>query len=238
MDSRRQPTIWGNHNLSNIAGEAFRRNTEREKAQAVNKALTNPDNTEECHIYIDKDKELYNLSRALITAFGPKLASQSWGGKVDAKLFRPHDSVVDSSQAIDIDVHTSVVAFDTYIDTGDYMEKSEKTGSAILFKLSANLIGEPTPDMTANDLIFGDNCTYGALVDSDTIKYFKITYKNGDIVESELRRKDPTEQSGQSVDAQIIKRGDTRLVTEELSPSSNEALELDQELEKFIKSRQ
>lgn len=39
MDSRRQPTIWGNHNLSNIAGEAFRRNTEREKAQAVNKAL-------------------------------------------------------------------------------------------------------------------------------------------------------------------------------------------------------
>lgn len=130
------------------------------------------------------------------------------------------------------------MAFDTYIDTGDYMEKSEKTGSAILFKLSANLIGEPTPDMTANDLIFGDNCTYGALVGSDTIKYFKITYKNGDIVESELRRKDPTEQSGQSVDAQIIKRGDTRLVTEELSPSSNEALELDQELEKFIKSRQ
>lgn len=235
MDSRRQPTIWGNHNLSNIAGEAFRRNTEREKAQAVDEALKNPDNTEKIHTDIS-NKELYNLSGALAIAFRSRLAPKSWGGEVDAKLFRPHDSVVDSSQAIDIDIHTSVVAFDTY--TEGSMNKSEKTGSAILFKLSANLIGEPTPDMTANDLIFGDNCTYGALLDGSTIKYFKIAYKNGDRVESELRRKDPTEQSGQSVDAQIIKRGDTRLVTEELSPSSNEALELDQELEKFIKSRQ
>lgn len=236
MDSGRQPTIWRNHDLSGIAGEAFRRNVEREKAQAVNEILTNPDDTEERRICINNDKELYTLSRALVTAFGPRLTSLNYGGKVDAKLFRPHDNVVDSSQAIDIDVHTSVVAFDTY--TGDPKDKSEKTGSVILFKLSANLIGEPTPDMTANDLIFGNNCTYGALVDDDTIKYFKITYKNGDRVESELCRKDPTEESGQSVDAQIIKRGDTRLVTEELSHSSNEALELDQEFEKFIKSRQ
>ena len=117
------------------------------------------------------------------------------------------------------------------------MNKSEKTGSIILFKLSANLIGEPTPDMTADDLAFGDNCTYGVLANDDTVKYFKITYKNGDRVESELRRKDPTEESGQSVDAQIVKKGETMLVAEELSPSSNEALELDQELEKFIKSR-
>lgn len=65
MDSRRQPTIWSNHNLSNIAGEAFRRNTEREKAQAVNKALTNPDNTEECHIYIDKEKSYIILAEPL-----------------------------------------------------------------------------------------------------------------------------------------------------------------------------
>lgn len=126
------------------------------------------------------------------------------------------------------------MALDAYKDS---MNKSEKTGSIILFKLSANLIGEPTPDMTADDLAFGDNCTYGVLANDDTVKYFKITYKNGDRVESELRRKDPTEESGQSVDAQIVKKGETMLVAEELSPSSNEALELDQELEKFIKSR-
>ena len=235
MDSGKQPTIWRNHNLNRMAEEAFRRNEEKKKAKTVNKALTNPDDTERFEIHITSNRDLYALDTALAKTFGSRLTSSIMGGEVDVKLFRPHDSIVDSSQGIDIDVHTSVVALDAYKDS---MNKSEKTGSIILFKLSANLIGEPTPDMTADDLAFGDNCTYGALVDSDTIKYFKITYKNGDIVESELRRKDPTEQSGQSVDAQIIKRGDTRLVTEELSPSSNEALELDQEFEKFIKSRQ
>ena len=135
-----------------------------------------------------------------------------------------------------MEVNTSVVALDAY-GPGSVGRDGAKVGSILLFKLSARLIDEPVPDMTAKDLAWGDNCTYGVLVGDSAIDYFEIVQTSGDVVQSELRRKDPTEENGQSVEAQVVTPGQDRLIVNELSSSSNEALELEQELDKFIVSR-
>ena len=75
-------------------------------------------------------------------------------------------------------------------------------------------------------------------MDGSAISYFEIVQTSGDVVEAELRRKDQTEESGQSVEMQVVKPGRDRLVIQKLPSSSDEVFELDQELDKFIKSRQ
>jgi len=239
MDKGRQPTLWSNHNLNSLADEAFRRTEEKRRARAIGEILDQPDGYEDNKIdAIGRKDPLSDLDRMLGLAFdigiSPKFLSNYI---ISAKLFNPHESVVDSSNAIPIEVHTSVVAFDIYEKATSTRETGAKVGSILLPKLSANLIDEPAPDMTAKDLIWRKNCTYAALVHDDTITYFEFALVGGDRVRSEVRRKDPTEDSGQSVEMQFVKKGEEYLSIRELSSSSKEAIELDQEMEKFIASR-
>ena len=238
MDEGKQPNIWGRHNLNRLTGEAFRRNEEKKKAQAVGKILDQPDGCEESNIdAINRRNPLSHLSIALDKVFEAGLSPRYLGtGSVDAKLFNPHECVDDDSLGLPIEVSTSVVAFDAY-GPASLREDGVKVGSILLFKLSANLTGESAPDMTAKDLAWGENCTYGAFVDGGTINYFEIAQTSGDVVQSELRRKDSTEENGQSVEMQVVKPGKDRLIVQKLSSSSDEAFELEQELDKFIASR-
>lgn len=235
MDKGRQPAIWGNHNFGKLMGEAFRRNEEKEKARAISEILDQPDGVEKSDINVLSDNALSRLSNALDDIFEVSL-SPSVCGTVSVKLFNPHECVVDDSLTLSAEISTSVVALDAY-GPGSVGRDGEKVGSVLLFKLSANLIDEPVPDMTAKDLAWGENCTYGVLVGGDAIDYFKITQTSGDVVRSELRRKDSTEESGHSVEAQVVEPGKDRLVVQKLFSSSEEGSELDQELEKFIASR-
>ena len=235
MDKERQPNIWGGHNLNRLAEEAFRRNEEKEKAQAVGEILNYPDRNEANTIGFLSENTLSRLSWALSKVFEVNFASGSCD-TVKVKLFNPHERVVDNSLVVPMEVNTSVVALDAY-GPGSVGRDGAKVGSILLFKLSARLIDEPVPDMTAKDLAWGDNYTYGVLVGDSAIDYFEIVQTSGDVVQSELRRKDPTEENGQSVEAQVVTPGQDRLIVNELSSSSNEALELEQELDKFIVSR-
>ena len=81
--------------------------------------------------------------------------------------------------------------------------------SVILFKLSANLPGESAPSSTARDLEWGVNCIKGAFVTGDKINYFEIAQTSGDDI-----------------------------VVVELHPFGEGALNLSQELGKFIASRE
>lgn len=235
MDKGRQPNIWGGHNLNRLAEEAFRRNEEKEKAQAVGEILDYPDGCEKSNINFLSNNPLSRLSRALEKAFEAGL-SPSACDTVSVKLFNPHERVVDNSLVVPMEVNTSVVALDAY-GPGSVGRDGAKVGSILLFKLSAHLIDEPVPDMTAKDLAWGENCVFGAFVDSDAINYFEIAQTSGDVVQSELRRKDPTEESGQSVEAQVVTPGQDQLIVQKLPSSSDEAFELEQELDKFIVSR-
>lgn len=235
MDKGRQPNIWGRHNLNQLAEEAFRRNEEKERAQAVGAILDRPDRNEANTIGFLSKNALSRLSWALGRVFEVNLASGSCD-TVKVKLFNPHERVVDNSLVVPMEVNTSVVALDAY-RPGSVGRDGSKVGSILLFKVAGNLIKEPAPGITAKDLAWGENCVFGAFVDGDAINYFEIAQTSGDVVQSELRRKDPTEESGQSVEAQVVTPGQDRLIVNELSSSSNEALELEQELDKFIASR-
>ncbi len=211
MDKGRQPTLWSNHNLNSLADEAFRRGEEKRKIQVVSEILNQPDGYEDNKIdAVGRKDSLSDLDRMLGLAFdigiSPKFLSNYI---ISAKLFNPHESVVDSSNAIPVEVHTSVVAFDIYEKATSARETGAKVGSILLSKLSANLIDEPAPDMTAKDLIWRKNCTYAALVHDDTITYLEV-----------------------------VEKGRENFSIRKLSSSSKEAIELDQEMEKFIASRQ
>lgn len=210
MDKGRQPTLWSNHNLGILANEAFRRGEEKRKIQVVSEILNQPDGYEDNEIDATGRKDsLSDLDRMLGLAFdigiSPKFLSNYI---ISAKLFNPHESVVDSSNAIPVEVHTSVVAFDIYEKATSTRETGAKVGSILLPKLSANLIDEPAPDMTAKDLVWRKNCTYAALVYDDTITYLEV-----------------------------VEKGRENFSIRKLSSSSNEVIELDQEMEKFIASR-
>ena len=209
MDKGRQPTLWSNHNLNSLADEAFRRTEEKRRARAIGDILDQPDGHEDNEIdSIVRKDSLSDLDRMLGLAFNIGLSPNSFKYTTSAKLFNPHESVVDSSNAIPMEVHTSVVAFDIYEKATSTRETGAKVGSILLSKLSANLIDEPAPDMTAKDLVWRKNCTYAALVHDDTITYLEV-----------------------------VEKGRENFSIRKLSSSSNEAIELDQEMEKFIVSR-
>ena len=87
--------------------------------------------------------------------------------------------------------------------------RRKKAGSVMLFKLSANRPGESAPSSTARDLEWGVNCIQGAFVTGDKINYFEIAQTSGDDI-----------------------------VVVELHPFEERALNLSQELGKFIASRE
>lgn len=87
--------------------------------------------------------------------------------------------------------------------------RGKKAGSVMLFKLSANPPGESAPSSTARDLEWGVNCIKGVFVTGGKINYFEIAQTSGDDI-----------------------------VVVELHPFGERALNLSQELEKFIASRE
>ena len=128
MDKGRQPTLWNNHNLDSLADEAFRRSEEKRKIQVISEILDQPDGYEDNKIdSIGRKDPLSDLSRMLGLAFdigiSPKFLSNYI---ISAKLFKPHESIVDSSNAIPAEVHTSVVAFDIYESTTSNKKTEQK----------------------------------------------------------------------------------------------------------------
>ena len=209
MDKGRQPTLWNNHNLNSLADEAFRRGEEKRKIQAISEILDQPDGYEESNIntMLGKDS-LSRFGSMLDNSLNLRLSPDFRGNyPIRANLFKPHESIVDSSNVMPVEMSTSVVAFDIYKYT-HFSEDGVRAGSVLLFKLSSNLIDEPAPDMTAKDLVWRKNCTYAALVRDNAITYLEV-----------------------------VEKGRENFNIRKLSPSSNEAIELDQEMEKFIASR-
>lgn len=235
MDKGKQPTIWAGHNFNRLTEEAFRRSEEKARAQAVGKVLGSPDHREGSAVGFLHDNALSCLNRALRKVFEVELSSGA-SNTVSIKLFNPHECVVDDSKVMPVEMSTSVVALDAH-ELGSIKRDGPKAGSILLFKVAGNLIEESAPDITAKDLAWGENCRYGAFVDGDAINYFEIAQTSGDVVQSELRRNDPTEENGQSVEMQVVMPGKDRLIVQELPSLSDKALQLEQELDKFIASR-
>ena len=192
-----------------LTGEALRRSKELAMAKEVGMILENPDKTESFELYNSGEPE--HMIALVGGEFGV-IIDQTPGRpkEVTAKLFRPHETIQDSYREVSLDIHTSVVAFDARrIYIEDGAPSGEKV-SLLFFKLSANVSGEPTPPMTVEDLN-RKTSTYGAVVSDSGIEYFEFT-------------KDCDVKKVSSIDSPL----DTSL----------ERIELSEELEKFVQSRQ
>lgn len=139
-----------------------------------------------------------------------RLKPSESNNETTVSLFASHDCCTDEYDDVTVEVNTSVIALKAYSNE-DYDQKSlhgASVGSILLFTLSANLPSEERLQPSLKNVEFGTNCSYGVLVTDNDIKYFKLN-RNG-----------------------------YRVNLEELPSSSDEVLELQGEMVKFIKSRQ
>ena len=197
-----QPPILSGYNLWELMAKEVRRPGEKEEAQTITEILKQPDTNEE----VNMGCALTSLSKGLDNTFGVGLSGICGGDSVKAKLFRPHKCVLGSYYGMPVELNTSVTAFDAHT-SGE--PRGKKTGSVMLFKLSANPPGESAPSSTARDLAWGVNCIRGAFVTGGKINCFEIAQTSGDDI-----------------------------VVVELHPFEERALNLSQELGKFIASRE
>ena len=155
--------------LRYLSGEAFRRSKELAIAKELGVILENPDKTESFELYNSGESE--RMLALVGEEFGIGVMQTPGKPKeVTAKLFNPHEVTQDSYRETPLDVHTSVVAFDGYIEDGD---PSGEKAALLFFKLSANVPGEPTPPMTMEDFS-RKTSTYGAVVSGNGIEYFEF----------------------------------------------------------------
>ncbi len=209
-----------------LVGEALRRSKELAVAGEVREILENPDKTESFELYNSGEPE--RMIALVGGEFGVRVDRTPGKPKeVTAKLFRPHEAVQErlevsieeskthkTAQSLDeevlLDFHTSVVAFDARRICVEYGTPSEEKVSLLFFKLSVNVSGEPTPPMTVEDLN-RNTSTYGAVVSDNGIEHFDFT---------------------DDCDVKKVSSINSPLDT------SLERIELSEELEKFVQSRQ
>lgn len=197
-------------------------------------ALSNPDGTRVLYAIVPArlPGELPTLlqpllSDGLIPQHGGIGAPNQHHDCYKFQLFRPHDTVgIDDLPGFE--ATTSLIALPL---------QDEKT--VVLFRMDMNLVGEDSAPLGVDDLSPTDNCVCGGVIDGRTqqVRFFQFAKVAGDKVEQELRRRDSTEESGEVVDARVVRPGEESTTLDYFTPSSPEHSELLLELRKFVESR-
>ena len=245
MNKGEQSSVMKYYNTKHLTEQAYDRSEQERMAGELQTALAQPDSTEVYSIdtlalnddnFLDQFKIRFDWSFADYTLAKEKTFPSPV--EVTAQFFAPHDSTIHEADGIPVEIHTAVVAFDTFDkDQTNANGERQKNGTVLLFKLSANMIGEAQPAPTMKDFAWDKNCATGAVVGEDGVRFFRLTHSEDERVAAEVRRKDSTEESGHIVDAQVVEKKRSLPTIEKIDPASDEALQLKMELETFIASR-
>lgn len=213
MEKSIQPPVCesGALNVDSLGESAEHGETEcRERIEKLNTALESPDEIKNLYIY-DKSR-MDGLHVALIFQFYLTLKITSYTNIVRAKLFNPRQFSDGDSQIASIETTVPIAAFDAY-ESGVHQSGTarKREGSVILFNMSEDSAGETFTPSTAVGSDQDKNGVYGAVVKDDAITYFQLVPK----------------KEGYMYPAII-----------EFDPSSKEAVSLQDELDKFLKSRE
>ena len=228
-DQGEQSSVMKYYNTKHLTEQAYDRSGQERMAGELQTALAQPDSTEVYSIntlaldddnFLDWFKICFGCSFADYTLAKEKTFPSPV--EVTAQFFAPHDSTIHEADGIPVEIHTAVVAFDTFDEnqTNDNGER-QKNGTVLLFK----------------DFAWDKNCATGAVVGEDGVRFFRLTHSEDERVAAEVRRKDSTEESGHTVDAQVVEKKRSLPTIEKIDPASDEALQLKMELETFIASR-
>ena len=182
----------------------------QERIEKLNAVLESPDSVED--LYVRSNSRMDGLHVALIFQFHLTLKSTSYTNIVRAKLFSPRQCSDGDSQIAPIETTVPIAAFDAY-ESGVHQSGTarKREGSVILFNMSEDSAGETFPPSTVAGSNRDKNDVYGAVVKDGAITYFQLAPK----------------KEGYMYPAII-----------EFDPSSKEAVGLQGELDKFLKSRE
>ncbi len=245
MKRSEQSSVMKCYNTKYLTEQAYGRSEQERMADELQTALAQPDSTEVYSIKtfpLDDDNLLGRFKFRFDSSFaGYTLAKEGTFPlpvEVTAQFFAPHDSIIHEADGIPVEMHTAVVAFDTF-DKNQTNANGErqKNGTVLLFKLSANMVGEAQPAPTMKDFAWDRNCATGAVVGEDGVRFFRLTHSEDERVTAEIRRNNSIEESGHTVDAQVVEKKRSLPTIEKIDPASDEALQLKMELETFIASR-
>ena len=201
----------GAPNADNLGESAEHNETEcRERIERLNAVLESPDSVED--LYVRSNSRMDGLHVALNLQFHLTLKITSYTNIVRAKLFNPRQFSDGNSQIVPAEMTVPIAAFDVY-ESGVHQSGTarKREGSVILFNMSEDSAGETFPPSTAIGSGQDKDDVYGAVVKDDAITYFQLAPK---------------------------KEGYMDPVIIEFDPSSKEAASLQDELDKFLKSRE
>jgi hypothetical protein len=245
MNKGEQSSVMKYYDTKHLTEQAYDRSEQERMAGELQTALAQPDSTEVYSIdtlalnddnFLDQFKIRFDWSFADYTLAKEKTFPSPV--EVTAQFFAPHDSTIHEADGIPVEMHTAVVAFDTFDrDQTNANGERQKNGTVLLFKLSANMIGEAQPAPTMKDFAWDKNCAIGVVVGEDSVRFFRLTHGEDERVTAEIRRNNSTEESGHTVDAQVVEKKHSLPTIEKIDPASDEALQLKMELETFIASR-
>lgn len=213
MEKSIQPPVCesGALNVDNLGESAEHGETEcQERIEKLNTALEYPDEIKDLYIY-DKSR-MDGLHVALNFQFHLTLKITSYTNIVRAKLFNPRQCFDGNSQIAPTETTVPIAVFDAY-ERGVHQSGTarKREGPVILFNMSEDSAGETFTPSTAVGSDQDKNDVYGAVVKDDAITYFQLALK----------------KEGYMYPAII-----------EFDPSSKEAVSLQDELDKFLESRE
>lgn len=241
MDKSRQPNMWSYHDIPSVDQEALERSELQSRIREIKDIVSNPDAEEK--VYIDRLSDRDSFVDSLDLTLGLK-TGYSLGGDykkleyvTTAKVFDPHEVISNDSNGLAMKYYTSVVAFDLF---NEDTAGTTKAADVLLFRLSASMPGESKPETAVKDMVWGRGCAFGALITDSNIQWFRLGMKGDKIVKGEVRREDITEESGEKVAMRFVQNQKPRGEIQFIDPRDNAALvpELNEELDKFITSRQ
>ncbi len=233
-----EDALFSHHNLDRIADEALNHQEANERVSRLEEVLDSPDKVEE--LIVDWSGDSTNpihminseLSKSRRFTLGESSEVKGSSAKKPAqvKIFKPHE-IVDSEQHPGVQFVTSVIALDMFEHV---INDSQKVGKLIFFKLD-----HAENDLTSTNLELGVNFQFGVFLEEGKVKPFKLEVKSDDKVVQELHRSDPTEESGKSVDAQLIQKNGEKIVFSmlDINEDADTYSAVIEELDKFISSR-
>ena len=182
----------------------------QERIEKLNAVLESPDSVED--LYVRSNSRMDGLHVALNFQFHLTLKITSYTNIVRAKLFNPRQCFDGNSQIAPTETTVPIAVFDAY-ERGVHQSGTarKREGSVILFNMSEDSAGETFPPSTAVGSDQDKNDVYGVVVKDDVITYFQLAPK---------------------------KEGYMYPTIIEFDPSSKETVSLQDELDKFLKSRE
>ncbi len=173
MDKSRQPNMWSYHDIPSVDQEALERSERQSRIREIKDIVSNPDAEEKVDIKRlgDRDSFMDSLDLTLSLKAECSLGNfRKFNDVAATKVFDPHDIICSDDNGFTMEHYTSVVTFDLF-RKNRAANDTTKVADLLLFRLLASMPGEPEPKIAVEDMAWGRDCAFGALITDSNIQW-------------------------------------------------------------------